>query len=77
MDKARGRKDQPTRYESEFWDRFAELLMDDPEDKHNELIEILRNRVIEYFREHDKLIKYLEKVRKESIQRGKKRHGIA
>ena len=49
----RGRKTPPTRYEMEFWDRFPELLMDDPDEgEHNELIGILRNVAIKYFKEN-------------------------
>lgn len=44
----RGRKYPPSKYENEFWDRFPELLFDDPEDQHNQLIGILRDTVQKY-----------------------------
>ncbi len=49
----RGRKTPLTRFEMRFWDRFPELLMDDPdEDEHNELIGILRNMATKYYKEN-------------------------
>ena len=52
--KYRGREIPPSRYEFRFWDRFPELLMDDPdEDEHNNLIALLRNVAINYFKRKD------------------------
>ena len=54
-DKYRGRKNPPSRKECLFWDKFPELLMDDPEEEiNNELIGILRNTAIEYFKKERK-----------------------
>lgn len=51
--KCQDRKHPSSKYESEFWDRFPELLFDDPEDQHNNLIEKLRNTAIDYFKDHN------------------------
>jgi hypothetical protein len=45
----RGRKKLPTRLEQDFWERFPELLSDDQEDQHNNLIQKLRKTAQEWF----------------------------
>lgn len=46
----RGRKEPLTKLESKFWNMYPELCVDDPEDELNELIAILRNEAIKYFK---------------------------
>ena len=45
-----GSKEPPHRRAVAFFDRFPELLVDDPEDEFNGLIEILRDKAMGYFR---------------------------
>jgi len=33
-----------------FWEEFSDLLIDDPEDEHRELIGILRTVALDYFK---------------------------
>ena len=55
MDKFHGRKDRQSTAEYLFWEKFPELLMDDPEGEiNNELIGILRKTAIEYFKKENK-----------------------
>ena len=54
--KFRGTLTPLTRYEMRFWDRFPELLMDDPDDdEHNELIRKLRNTANKYFKKLERM----------------------
>lgn len=54
MNKAlRGRQRAPSREERDFWDRFISLAYDDPEDRHNEIIGILRGVAQDYFRKRE------------------------
>ena len=50
MKNIRGRKDRPSREERLFWNKFPELLMDDPEDINNDLIALIRRYAQIYFR---------------------------
>lgn len=47
----RGRVNEPSRLERNFWERFPELARFDPEDSHKELIQELRKVAIAYFAE--------------------------
>lgn len=47
----RGRKEPLTKAEKEFWERFSELCIDDPEDGLNELVGLLRETAKAYFSE--------------------------
>jgi len=47
----RGRRDEPTRLELDFWARFEELCIDDQEDPHNDIIQILRKTAADFFKE--------------------------
>ena len=50
-EKIRGRKKLLSKTEKEFWERFPELSSDDPEgDQHSQIISILRNTAIKYFK---------------------------
>lgn len=40
----------PLREVEKFFDRFPDLLWDDPEDEFNELIGILRSKAMDYYR---------------------------
>ena len=40
---------EPNDHLIEFFDRFPDLLWDDPEDKFNEIIGILRNTALNYY----------------------------
>ena len=46
----RGTLKMPSRNERAFWDRFPELLLDDKEDIHNDLIGNLRNMSISHWK---------------------------
>ena len=49
-DDVRGRKDRPSRKERLFWEKFPDLLIDDPDEEiNNELIGLLRNMAQDYF----------------------------
>ena len=52
--KYRGRKTPVPKFEHDFWDKFPELLFDDPEDPYNSLIGRLRDKAIKYFEDYDK-----------------------
>ena len=45
-----GSKEPPHRRAVAFFDRFPELLVDDREDEFNGLIEMLRDKALDYFR---------------------------
>jgi hypothetical protein len=44
-------KEQMTYLERKFVERFPDLYIDDPEDELNDIIEVLRCKAQEYFRE--------------------------
>lgn len=48
--------------EQSFWERFPEFCMDDPEDKHNGIIALLRSVAQNYFRHYTE--RYEEEKRK-------------
>jgi len=52
-DSIRGKKERPSKLQYEFYKKFPQLLCDDPEDEHNELIRILRNTAFNYFKKLD------------------------
>lgn len=50
----RGTKKKMSSYEHWFWDEYGYILnSDDPEDPYNEIVGILRDTAIKYFRDHD------------------------
>lgn len=49
INQIRGCKENLSKQERLFWDEFPGLLCDDNENKNNKLIQILRNKAIEYF----------------------------
>lgn len=46
----RGRTKPLSKLEKEFWDRFPDLLIDDPEDELNQIVGLLRTTTNHYFR---------------------------
>ena len=57
-------KEQMTYLERKFVERFPDLFIDDPEDELNDIIEVLRCKAQEYFRELNKLYENQRRVKK-------------
>ncbi len=58
-DDVRGKKGRPSRKERLFWEKFPDLLMDDPDEEiNNELIGLLRNVAQDYFKRTEEIIKW-------------------
>ena len=53
VQKPRGRIDLPSKYELEFWVKYRFLLTDDPEEKYNHIVSVMRHVAELYFQGYD------------------------